>query len=223
MGEKENKWRVGCSGGVIPAGLKLHQVEGLETVPGGQRVLAGLSGSLLCSHQVFTRYGKCYTFNSGRDGRPRLKTMKGGTGNGLEIMLDIQQDEYLPVWGETGMLPLSGGPLSLWLRASASVGGLLGSTVGLRQGVGSPCVLPASCHLHLHSTCLPHSHYPGSHFLAQLLSKVTSHPFPFVATTHSINNSVSSWAACHLSGLRGLGTERRGGEGRKGGGEMESL
>uniref|UniRef100_A0A4X1WCI5 Acid-sensing ion channel 1 n=3 Tax=Sus scrofa TaxID=9823 RepID=A0A4X1WCI5_PIG len=50
---------------------------------------------------VFTRYGKCYTFNSGRDGRPRLKTMKSGTGNGLEIMLDIQQDEYLPVWGET--------------------------------------------------------------------------------------------------------------------------
>ncbi|XP_015255408.1 PREDICTED: acid-sensing ion channel 1 [Cyprinodon variegatus] len=27
--------------------------------------------------------------------------MKGGTGNGLELMLDIQQDEYLPVWGET--------------------------------------------------------------------------------------------------------------------------
>lgn len=58
-------------------------------------MLAGLSGSLLCPHQVFTRYGKCYTFNSGRDGRPRLKTMKGGTGNGLEIMLDIQQDEVL--------------------------------------------------------------------------------------------------------------------------------
>uniref|UniRef100_A0A2I3HX90 Acid sensing ion channel subunit 1 n=1 Tax=Nomascus leucogenys TaxID=61853 RepID=A0A2I3HX90_NOMLE len=71
---------------------------------------------LYCSYQggpcgphnfsvVFTRYGKCYTFNSGRDGRPRLKTMKGGTGNGLEIMLDIQQDEYLPVWGETGDAP----------------------------------------------------------------------------------------------------------------------
>ena len=29
-------------------------------------------------------------------------TMKGGMGNGLELMLDIQQDEYLPVWGETG-------------------------------------------------------------------------------------------------------------------------
>nr|XP_056710385.1 acid-sensing ion channel 1 isoform X1 [Euleptes europaea] len=50
---------------------------------------------------VFTRYGKCYTFNSGQSGKPPLLTMKGGTGNGLEIMLDIQQDEYLPVWGET--------------------------------------------------------------------------------------------------------------------------
>uniref|UniRef100_A0A671S3N6 Acid-sensing ion channel 1 n=1 Tax=Sinocyclocheilus anshuiensis TaxID=1608454 RepID=A0A671S3N6_9TELE len=51
--------------------------------------------------EIFTRYGKCYTFNSGQDGRPLLITMKGGMGNGLELMLDIQQDEYLPVWGET--------------------------------------------------------------------------------------------------------------------------
>ncbi|XP_057181176.1 acid-sensing ion channel 1B isoform X4 [Triplophysa rosa] len=50
---------------------------------------------------IFTRYGKCYTFNSGLDGRDLLITMKGGMGNGLELMLDIQQDEYLPVWGET--------------------------------------------------------------------------------------------------------------------------
>uniref|UniRef100_A0A8P4KJE3 Acid-sensing ion channel 1 n=1 Tax=Dicentrarchus labrax TaxID=13489 RepID=A0A8P4KJE3_DICLA len=50
---------------------------------------------------IFTRYGKCYTFNSGQDGRPLMVTMKGGMGNGLELMLDIQQDEYLPVWGET--------------------------------------------------------------------------------------------------------------------------
>ncbi|KAK1173859.1 acid-sensing ion channel 1C-like isoform X4 [Acipenser oxyrinchus oxyrinchus] len=50
---------------------------------------------------IYTRYGKCYTFNSGLDGNPVLTTLKGGTGNGLEIMLDIQQDEYLPVWGET--------------------------------------------------------------------------------------------------------------------------
>uniref|UniRef100_A0A2K6QB82 Acid sensing ion channel subunit 2 n=1 Tax=Rhinopithecus roxellana TaxID=61622 RepID=A0A2K6QB82_RHIRO len=51
--------------------------------------------------QVFTKYGKCYMFNSGEDGKPLLTTVKGGTGNGLEIMLDIQQDEYLPIWGET--------------------------------------------------------------------------------------------------------------------------
>ncbi|KAJ7999404.1 hypothetical protein DPEC_G00194050 [Dallia pectoralis] len=50
---------------------------------------------------IFTRYGKCYTFNSGQDNRPLLVTTKGGMGNGLELMLDIQQDEYLPVWGET--------------------------------------------------------------------------------------------------------------------------
>lgn len=56
--------------------------------------------------QIYTRYGKCYTFNSGLDGNPLLTTLKGGTGNGLEIMLDIQQDEYLPVWGETGQRSL---------------------------------------------------------------------------------------------------------------------
>ncbi|XP_030072974.1 acid-sensing ion channel 1C-like [Microcaecilia unicolor] len=50
---------------------------------------------------IFTRYGKCYTFNSGKEGHEILTTLKGGTGNGLELMLDIQQDEYLPVWGET--------------------------------------------------------------------------------------------------------------------------
>nr|XP_033794442.1 acid-sensing ion channel 1 isoform X1 [Geotrypetes seraphini] len=50
---------------------------------------------------VFTRYGKCYTFNSGQNGKPPLISVRGGTGNGLELMLDIQQDEYMPVWGET--------------------------------------------------------------------------------------------------------------------------
>lgn len=52
--------------------------------------------------KVFTRYGKCYTFNAAADDCPPLLTTKGGMGNGLELMLDIQQDEYLPVWGETG-------------------------------------------------------------------------------------------------------------------------
>lgn len=91
------------------------------------------SGSPLCPRQVFTRYGKCYTFNSGRDGRPRLKTMKGGTGNGLEIMLDIQQDEYLPVWGETGMSPASGAPLH-----GSRPRGFLGFSVRPGQGPGFP-------------------------------------------------------------------------------------
>lgn len=58
--------------------------------------------------QIFTRYGKCYTFNSGKNGQSLLWTMKGGMGNGLELMLDIQQDEYLPVWGETGKLKEEG-------------------------------------------------------------------------------------------------------------------
>uniref|UniRef100_A0A8D0B135 Uncharacterized protein n=1 Tax=Salvator merianae TaxID=96440 RepID=A0A8D0B135_SALMN len=50
---------------------------------------------------IFTRLGKCYTFNSGASGYELLTTVKGGTGNGLELMLNIQQDEYLPVWGDT--------------------------------------------------------------------------------------------------------------------------
>ncbi|CAJ0934961.1 unnamed protein product [Ranitomeya imitator] len=48
---------------------------------------------------VYTRYGKCYTFNA--DKRNPKVTRQGGMGNGLEIMLDIQQEEYLPIWRET--------------------------------------------------------------------------------------------------------------------------
>ncbi|XP_075894583.1 acid-sensing ion channel 2 isoform X1 [Nelusetta ayraudi] len=61
-------------------------------------------GEMCGSHNfsaVFTRYGKCYMFNAAEEGKTLRTTMKGGTGNGLEIMLDIQQDEYLPVWGDT--------------------------------------------------------------------------------------------------------------------------
>lgn len=47
--------------------------------------------------------GQCYTFNSGANGAELLTTPKGGMGNGLEIMLDVQQDEYLPVWRDMGM------------------------------------------------------------------------------------------------------------------------
>ncbi|XP_066544484.1 acid-sensing ion channel 4-A isoform X1 [Amia ocellicauda] len=56
---------------------------------------------------VYTRYGKCYTFN----GQKSLlkKTKQGGMGNGLEIMLDIQQDDYLPIWKETNQTSLEAG------------------------------------------------------------------------------------------------------------------
>uniref|UniRef100_A0A8B9CJ04 Mitochondrial potassium channel ATP-binding subunit n=1 Tax=Anser brachyrhynchus TaxID=132585 RepID=A0A8B9CJ04_9AVES len=55
--------------------------------------------------QIFTRLGKCYTFNSGQPGTELLTTLQGGAGNGLELMLNIQQEEYLPVWGDTGEDP----------------------------------------------------------------------------------------------------------------------
>lgn len=57
--------------------------------------------------QVYTRYGKCYTFNGDRR-NPRV-TRQGGMGNGLEIMLDIQQEEYLPIWRETSKWGYSSG------------------------------------------------------------------------------------------------------------------
>ncbi|XP_075770595.1 acid-sensing ion channel 4 [Pelodiscus sinensis] len=48
---------------------------------------------------VYTRYGKCYTFN-GDPSSPRTARQRGA-GHGLELMLDIQQEEYLPIWRET--------------------------------------------------------------------------------------------------------------------------
>ncbi|XP_060683694.1 acid-sensing ion channel 4-A [Hemiscyllium ocellatum] len=60
------------------------------------------SGSYCSAHNfsvVYTRYGKCYTFNANKTNVRKMK--QGGMGNGLEIMLDIQQDEYLPIWQET--------------------------------------------------------------------------------------------------------------------------
>ena len=63
---------------------------------------------LTCFWQVFTRFGLCYIFNSGvsNDDKPVpvLSTTKGGVDNGLELLLDTQQNEYMPVWNETGIL-----------------------------------------------------------------------------------------------------------------------
>ncbi|KAF5911473.1 hypothetical protein HPG69_004394 [Diceros bicornis minor] len=58
---------------------------------------------------IFTRMGLCYTFNSGADGAELLTTPKGGAGNGLEVMLDVQQDEYLPVWRDMEETPFEVG------------------------------------------------------------------------------------------------------------------
>nr|CAB3223586.1 acid-sensing ion channel 2 [Phallusia mammillata] len=57
---------------------------------------------------VFTRYGKCYTFNSGQKYSP-LKTLKGGIDNGLELLLDTQQNDYMPVWDETDEISVEAG------------------------------------------------------------------------------------------------------------------
>ncbi|XP_044534897.1 acid-sensing ion channel 3 [Gracilinanus agilis] len=58
---------------------------------------------------VFTRLGRCFTFNSGADGAEILTTFKGGAGNGLEIMLTVQQDEYLPLWKDRDETPYEAG------------------------------------------------------------------------------------------------------------------
>lgn len=46
---------------------------------------------------IFTRFGKCYTFNSGNSGEI-IETLKGGQDNGLQLLLDVQTREYLPIW-----------------------------------------------------------------------------------------------------------------------------
>ncbi|XP_075811932.1 acid-sensing ion channel 3 isoform X2 [Microtus pennsylvanicus] len=58
---------------------------------------------------IFTRMGQCYTFNSGAHGAELLTTPKGGAGNGLEIMLDVQQEEYLPIWKDMEETPFEVG------------------------------------------------------------------------------------------------------------------
>ena len=47
------------------------------------------------------------TFN-GKD-NVRLTTLKGGVDNGLSLMLDIQQDDYMPVWKESDEISLEAG------------------------------------------------------------------------------------------------------------------
>ncbi|KGL77721.1 Acid-sensing ion channel 4, partial [Tinamus guttatus] len=82
---------------------------------------------------VYTRYGKCYTFNGDRR-NPRV-TRQGGMGNGLEIMLDIQQEEYLPIWRETSEWSLAAGQ-------GSGHAGTAGAAMGQGPGGGQPLPYP---------------------------------------------------------------------------------
>ncbi|RXN03296.1 acid-sensing ion channel 4 [Labeo rohita] len=77
--------------------------------PGEMEAYVNKKGTLIKAegNKVYTRYGKCYTFNGNKT--TSRKTKQGGMGNGLEIMLDIQQDEYLPIWKETNETSLEAG------------------------------------------------------------------------------------------------------------------
>ena len=52
---------------------------------------------------IMTRFGKCYTFNAYQKeyNNQLLETLKGGIDNGLELLLDVQSTEYMPVWTKT--------------------------------------------------------------------------------------------------------------------------
>lgn len=55
---------------------------------------------------IFTRYGKCYSFNHPSNESLIETTLKGGVDNGLELLLDVQQDEYMPMWKESGKIAI---------------------------------------------------------------------------------------------------------------------
>ena len=55
---------------------------------------------LLCGAENFTSFtssyfGQCYTFNSGQNRSPLLKTTMGGKNSGLKLRLNIQRDSYV--------------------------------------------------------------------------------------------------------------------------------
>lgn len=86
-----------------------HRTAGVSQLARGASRLRRCSRLESFLFQVYTRYGKCYTFNGNKT--TSRKTKQGGMGNGLEIMLDIQQDEYLPIWRETSK-PHHSNPIS---------------------------------------------------------------------------------------------------------------
>ncbi|CAL8287890.1 unnamed protein product [Boreogadus saida] len=81
--------------------MRLEQGDAVVLSAGPDEPVSGPLALFTSTDCLAAKYGKCYMFNAVEEGKSLRTTMKGGTGNGLEIMLDIQQDEYLPVWGDT--------------------------------------------------------------------------------------------------------------------------
>ena len=55
---------------------------------------------LLCGAENFSSFtssyfGQCFTFNSGQNRSPLLKTTMGGKNSGLKLRLNIQRDSYI--------------------------------------------------------------------------------------------------------------------------------
>ncbi|XP_069840247.1 amiloride-sensitive sodium channel subunit beta isoform X1 [Dendropsophus ebraccatus] len=64
-------------------------------------ILTCMFGEEACSYRNFTHiydqdYGNCYIFNWGQDGQELLSSVNPGADFGLKMVLDIDQEEYIP-------------------------------------------------------------------------------------------------------------------------------
>lgn len=58
---------------------------------------------------TFTEFGKCFTFNQPPDASQIKVTQQGGLDNGLELVLNVVQDDHLPIVREVEDLNLQSG------------------------------------------------------------------------------------------------------------------
>ena len=58
---------------------------------------------------TFTEFGKCFTFNQPPDASQIKDTQQGGLDNGLELVLNVVQDDHLPIVREVEDLNLQSG------------------------------------------------------------------------------------------------------------------
>ncbi|CAI9618104.1 unnamed protein product, partial [Staurois parvus] len=64
-------------------------------------ILTCMFGGHACSYRNFTHifhqdYGNCYIFNWGQEGQELLESANPGADFGLKMVLDIDQEEYIP-------------------------------------------------------------------------------------------------------------------------------